>query len=272
MSGRIALMVRGLPSIGIDEAVERFGKYYPEPRTGIFHQSPSFVGRVENNSVMFTDSKGGVQGGTGLNAQVISDLRKLQADFNDYTSRYPDIYTNTPTTESRAKLYRRIGFRDVPDGGQAIDKRIVLPEDLPYIQALDGMIQSSGVNKALGNINPRQIENITGKYDLESWVRGRRYSAGETPRERELRLIDEEVKQTQKLEAARLGMNYPDYLTMRSAQAEESMRQRMAERMSRARQRPIESSSPEPSPFVSTANIPVPSRPSAMDDYDDIPF
>lgn len=272
MSSRIALMVRGLPPIGIDEAIERFGKYYPEPRFGVWHESPSFTGRVENNSVMFTDSQGSLKGGGGLNAQVMADLRKLQSDFNNYTSQYPNIYTNSPTSESRAKLYRRIGFKDVPNGGQAIDRRIILPEDLPYVQALDGLLQTSGVNKALGNINPRQIENITGRYDLESWVNGRRFSSSETPRERELRIIDEEVKQGQKLEAARLGMNYPDYLTMRSRQAEESMRQRMAERMSRARQRTWESFAPEPNPFASTANIPAPSRSSIINEYDDIPF
>ncbi len=160
MSSRIALMVKGLPPIGIDEAIERFGKYYPEPRFGVWHESPSFTGRVENNSVMFTDSQGSLKGGGGLNAQVMADLRKLQSDFNNYTSQYPNIYTNSPTSESRAKLYRRIGFKDVPNGGQAIDRRIILPEDLPYVQALDGLLQTSGVNKALGNINPRQIENI----------------------------------------------------------------------------------------------------------------
>jgi len=89
MSSRIALMVKGLPPIGIDEAIERFGKYYPEPRFGVWHESPSFTGRVENNSVMFTDSQGSLKGGGGLNAQVMADLRKLQSDFNNYTSQYP---------------------------------------------------------------------------------------------------------------------------------------------------------------------------------------
>ena len=48
MTNRIALKVRGLPSIPIDDAIERFGKYYPKPveQEEIFHISPSFIGAI----------------------------------------------------------------------------------------------------------------------------------------------------------------------------------------------------------------------------------
>lgn len=145
MSGRIALMVRGLPSIGIDEAVERFGKYYPQPISGVFHQSPSFVGQINDNNVSFFDTKTkGYSGGQGLTKQSISDLRKLKQDFENYVQSNPQIYTNEPTSESRAKLYRRVGFQDLPNGVQVLDARRIASEDLAYVQAIDAAINSKG--------------------------------------------------------------------------------------------------------------------------------
>jgi len=150
MSGRIALMVRGLPSIGIDEAVERFGKYYPEPKSGVFHTSPSFTGVSKNNDISFVDAKtNSYEGGQGLNKQVISDLRKLRKDFEEYTSANQGIYTNSPTSESRAKLYRRIGFLDTGNRNQVIDTRRIASEDLPYVQAIDASILPNEERKVL---------------------------------------------------------------------------------------------------------------------------
>lgn len=150
MSGRIALMVRGLPSIGIDEAVERFGKYYPQPKSDVFHESPSFIGTIQSNNVAFRNAvTNNYDGGQGLNRQNISDLRQLQKDFKDYTNSNPDIYTNSPTSESRAKLYRRVGFLDIGNKNQVIDTRRIASQDLPYVQAIDASILPSGQRKVL---------------------------------------------------------------------------------------------------------------------------
>lgn len=154
MSGRIALMVRGLPSIGIDEAVERFSKYYPEVNNNksVFHESPSFIGTSASNTIAFTDAKtGGYKGGQGLSADAIRDLRKLQKDFNAYIESNPDIYINNPTTESRAKLYRRVGFKDVDNQLQVLDSRKINPNDLPYVQAIDKATLPTPMSLALGN-------------------------------------------------------------------------------------------------------------------------
>lgn len=143
MSGRIALMVRGLPSIGIDEAVERLGKYYAKVPSDqkVFHTSPSFTGLSSQNAISFLNNKtGDFTGGGGLNSQVITDLRQLQRDFNDYVQTNQGIYTNSPTTTSRAKLYKRVGFKDVPDGGQVLDSRRISPDDLPYVKAIDAAV------------------------------------------------------------------------------------------------------------------------------------
>jgi hypothetical protein len=138
MSGRIALMVRGLPSIGIDEVVERFGKYYPEPKSDIFHTSPSFKGMNTNNSISFVNAEtGSYSGGQGLTKESIRDLRKLQEDFNNYIQENPNIYTNSPTSKSRAKLYRRIGFNDLSNKEQYLDARQVRDDDMPYVKAID---------------------------------------------------------------------------------------------------------------------------------------
>jgi hypothetical protein len=274
MSGRIALIIKGLPDIPVEDAIDRFRKYYPDPVSGVFHQSPSFIGRVDQNQIVFTDQQGSTKGGRGINAQIMTDLRKLQSDFNEYTSKNPGIYTNTPTTESRAKLYRRVGFKDIADSPeQVIDRRAISTEDLPYIQALDGILQRAEVNKALGNTRPPEVVNA-GDYDFPSLLKNKPTSEdlSDSLRQKELVRTTNEVDQRERAEAARLGMSYDDYFNMRSAEAEQRMRQRMAERMSRARQRTPESFAPEPNPFASTANIPAPSRPSVMDDYDDIPF
>lgn len=131
-------MVRGLPSIGIDEAVERLGKYYPEPRSEIFHESPSFIGMNTNNSISFVNAKtNNYDGGQGLTKESIRDLRKLQEDFNKYIIDNPNIYTNNPTSKSRAKLYRRIGFNDLPNNKQYLDARQVKNDDLLYVKAID---------------------------------------------------------------------------------------------------------------------------------------
>ena len=157
MSGRIALMVKGLPSIGIDEAVERFGKYYAKPSSDqkVFHTSPSFTGLSSENAISFINNKtGGFSGGGGLNQQVMADLRRLQKDFNDYTQANQGIYTNSPTSASRAKLYRRVGFRDMPHGGQVLDSRRISPIDNPYVQAIDMAVLPELFNKALGRSSP----------------------------------------------------------------------------------------------------------------------
>ena len=92
MSGRIALMVRGLPSIGIDEAVERFGKYYPQPQSGVFHESPSFTGITNANSISFINAKtNSYDGGQGLTQDSRRDLRKLREDFESYTQDKPAV-------------------------------------------------------------------------------------------------------------------------------------------------------------------------------------
>ena len=150
MSGRIALMVRGLPSIGIDEAVERFGKYYPEANSNIFHESPSFQGLSSSNSISFVNAKtGDYSGGQGLTQDSRRDLRKLREDFESYTQANPAIYTNSPTSDSRAKLYRRVGFLDTGNRNQVIDTRRIASQDLPYVQAIDASILPSGLRKVL---------------------------------------------------------------------------------------------------------------------------
>lgn len=154
MSGRIALMVRGLPSIGIDEAVERFSKYYIKPPSDqkVFHASPSFTGLSSQNAISFLNNKTrDFSGGGGLNQQVMADLRRLQKDFNDYTQTNQGIYTNNPTSASRAKLYRRVGFRDMPHGEQVLDSRRISPIDNPYVQAIDMAVLPELFNKTLGN-------------------------------------------------------------------------------------------------------------------------
>ena len=231
MSGRIALIIKGLPAIPVEDAIDRFRKYYPDPISGVFHQSPSFIGRVEQNQIFFTDWHGNTKGGRGLNAQIMSDLRKLQSDFNEYTSKNPRIYTNTPTTESRARLYRRVGFKDIADSPeQVIDRRVVSTEDLPYIQALDGMLLRTEVNKALGNTKPPEIIN-SGDYDFSYLLKNKptREDLSDSLRQKELARITNEVDQRERAEAARLGMTYDDYFNTRMAEAEQRMRQRMAE-------------------------------------------
>lgn len=138
MSGRIALMVRGLPSISVEEALERFRKYYPKPVTGEFHRSPSFIGNSNNNVITFVNATTGSYGsGSGINLQKRTDLKKLGKDFKEYSLANPSVYINSPTTESRAKLYRRVGFTDSPDGSQFLDTRRIANEDLPYVRAID---------------------------------------------------------------------------------------------------------------------------------------
>lgn len=157
MSGRIALMVRGLPSIGIDEAVERFGKYYPEPKTADFHKSPSFTGYIRNNDVAFVNKQGNFEGGQGLNRQTMSDLRQLRKDFKDYTAQNQGIYTNSPTSKSREKLYKRIGFLDYGNRNQVIDTRRIASQDLPYVQAIDTSVLPSGIKEVL---RPNTMESF----------------------------------------------------------------------------------------------------------------
>lgn len=142
MPNRIALMVRGLPSIPIDEAVERFGKYYPEPKSAIWHRSPSFTGiSSKDNSISFVNAKtSSYSGGQGLTLESRRDLRQLQKDFTNYIQENPGIYTNNPTSKSRAKLYRRIGFNDLPNNEQYLDARRVKSEDLPYVKSIDTII------------------------------------------------------------------------------------------------------------------------------------
>lgn len=151
MSGRIALMVRGLPSIGIDEAVERFGKYYPEIKSGVFHTSPSFTGMNTNNSISFVNAKtNSYSGGQGLTEESMRDLRKLREDFESYTQANPSVYSNTPTSDSRARLYRRVGFQQDPSSNfQAIDTRRIASEDLPYVQAIDASIMTPSIRRIL---------------------------------------------------------------------------------------------------------------------------
>lgn len=144
MSGRIALMVRGLPSIGIDEAVERFGRYYKSPVEGIFHSSESFPKGYSSPSgtITFVDKQGSYQGGGGLTKSVMRDLRQLQSDFKSFTSENPSIYNANPTTKSRAKLYSRaVGMKNLPIDWQyqVVDTRRIAEQDLPYVKAIDSV-------------------------------------------------------------------------------------------------------------------------------------
>jgi hypothetical protein len=144
MSGRIALMVRGLPSIGMDEAVERFGKYYRKPAEGVFHSSESFPKGYSSPSgtITFVDKRGGYQGGEGISKQVMRDLRQLQLDFKSFTSENPSIYNASPTTKSRAKLYSRaVGMQNTPIDWQyqVVDTRRIAEQDLPYVKAIDSV-------------------------------------------------------------------------------------------------------------------------------------
>ena len=164
MSNRIAVLFRGLPSLSIEEMQSRFAKYYPQHKTtDVIHSSPSFIGKIDNGSISFTDKSGSYQGGTGLNQQVMADLRQLKNDVETYVNSNPNVYTNQPTSPSRAKLYRRVGFQDAyppkesswvegyEPGYQAMDTRRIATEDLPYVKALDAILQNPFANKALGN-------------------------------------------------------------------------------------------------------------------------
>ena len=165
MSGRIALMVRGLPSIGIDEAVERFGKYYPEIKSGVFHTSPSFTGMNTNNSISFVNAKtGSYSGGQGLTKESMRDLRKLREDFENYTQANPSIYSNSPTSDSRAKLYRRVGFQQDPDSNfQVIDTRRIAEQDLPYVKSIDAGVLTPREKKVLRpNVTPSFLSTDAG--------------------------------------------------------------------------------------------------------------
>ena len=164
MSNRVAILFRGLPSLPIEEMQSRFAKYYPEHKIkDVFHNSPSFIGKLDSGSISFTDRAGSYDGGTGLNQQVMADLRKMKADAETYVNANPNVYTNQPTSPSRAKLYKRIGFQDAyppkasewvegyEPGYQAMDTRRIATEDLPYVKALDAILQNPFANKALGN-------------------------------------------------------------------------------------------------------------------------
>lgn len=164
MSNRIAVLFRGLPSLPIEEMQTRFAKYYPEHKTkDVFHDSSSFIGKVDGGSISFTDRAGSYDGGTGLNQQVMADLRKMKNDADAYVNNNPAVYTNQPTSPSRAKLYKRMGFQDAypprasgwvegyEPGYQAMDTRRIATEDLPYVKALDAILQNPFANKALGN-------------------------------------------------------------------------------------------------------------------------
>ena len=147
MSGRIALMVRGLPSIPIEDAVERLGKYYPQTlERNTFHKSSTFTGTTFpkilgetyipevgfKNNVTGTDEPEGA-----FTLDKRKDLRKLGDDFEAFVEDRPSIYYAGPTSNSRAKLYRRIGFKDLLQGGQILDARRIAQDDLPYTQSLD---------------------------------------------------------------------------------------------------------------------------------------
>ena len=159
MTGRIALMVRGLPPIPLENVSQRLGKYYKiggddivQPKE--FHNSKSFKSGYDyGGEIAFTNKDGGMEGGGGLNKQVMEDLRKLQTDFEKHIESNPNIYTNKPTSPSRAKLYRRaLGFQG--EEFQALDARRIAQEDLPYTQALDPKVLDPNISLALGN--PKQ--------------------------------------------------------------------------------------------------------------------
>lgn len=154
MSGRIALMVRGLPSIPIEDAVERFSKYYTKPQNKVFHSSESFP-KAESvfGEISFVGKDGTTQGGTGLTKEAIRDLRKLKEDFEGFVVENPSIYTNYPTSRSRRNLYSRMGFEG--SDLQALDARRITSQDLPYTQVLDPNILPTNTVEALG-IQPRQ--------------------------------------------------------------------------------------------------------------------
>ena len=268
MSGRIALMVRGLPSIPIDEAVERFGKYYPEPKSGIFHTSPSFTGISKGNSISFVNAKtGDYSGGQGLNKQVISDLRKLQEDFNQYSLANPGIYTNSPTTGSRAKLYRRVGFQQSPDSlFQAIDTRSIADADVQYVKAIDAAIFpetknilqkntlpafffSNGNVLAASRLNANTLQSLFRGIDrnsiiselplaIESGLSNKKYLKGASqndPIRQYLTVIDrQEAARNQ--EAMARGISSSDLFNQEQIEAEQRMARRLEERRQRQRQ------------------------------------
>ena len=165
MSNRTAILFRGLPSLPVEEMQQRFSKYYPSRKSqDVFHESQSFKGIVDDGSISFTDRAGSYSGGTGLNQQVMSDLRQLKSEAESYVNTQPNVYTNQPTSPSRAKLYKRMGFQDAypptpqswregeyEPGYQALDSRRIATEDVPYVKALDAILQNPFANKALGN-------------------------------------------------------------------------------------------------------------------------
>lgn len=310
MSNRIALMVRGLPSVPIEDAVERFGKYYAPPKEGVFHSSESFPKGYSSPSgtITFVDKQGGYQGGGGLTKSAMRDLRQLQADFEAFTSENPSIYNANPTTKSRAKLYSRaIGAKNLPDGWglQAIDTRRIAEADFPYVQAIDVSVLPSDIKSIL---RPNVLESFIGDGDrvvaasripvLKRIMQGSPYvnslpnfidrafeqkvakrlgrvddnvfgrtrlsaeDSEETIRAREISNMLSEIEARERAEATNLGMSTSDYYAMRSRQAEENMRQRMAERLGRARQGSRDLS---PSSFALT-------MPLAANDYDDTFF
>lgn len=168
------ILFRGQKPLELEELRDRLSKYYPSEVNAamglplekeIFHKSPNFIGSIKDNSIEFTDSIGSYTGSTGLNKDVMRDLRQLGEDATRYMQDNPDIYYNFPTSKSRAKLYRRFGFKDLPsfngEGlGQVIDTRRIATQDMPYVQAVDRVVYGDPTAKVLGWNSPPPFYKI----------------------------------------------------------------------------------------------------------------
>lgn len=158
------ILFRGQKPLSLEELQDRFIQYYPNEMNRamgldmediVFHQSPSFVGKVRGSTIEFTTPQGSFNSESGLNLQSRKDLRQLGIDAINYMADNPDLYFNAPTTQSRARLYRRVaGFVDIPQdflNMQVKDSRRIAQQDLPYVQAIDRAIYGKDTTEALGN-------------------------------------------------------------------------------------------------------------------------
>lgn len=161
----INVLFRGRKALPLEEVRDRFSQYYPqeveramgfEPKKNIFHKSDSFIGYEKDGEISFTDQFGQFKNDRGINKQIMADLRKLGDEAESYMKDNPALYINTPTSDSRARLYRRSGFKDDPSpffgvrGIQALDTRRIASDDIPYVASIDRAIYGDEVSRALG--------------------------------------------------------------------------------------------------------------------------
>lgn len=246
MSGRIALVVKGLPPVPLEEAIKRFGQYYKRPASGVFHSSQSFPkGESSGGIISFVNAEGGYSGGGGLTKQSIGDLRQLQKDFLSFVEQNPSIYTNSPTSESRAKLYRRIGFKG-DQSWQVLDARRVSEKDSPYVQALDTAMLSPREREVIGIPNTNaffKLEDGTirtakrfGVFELSGLFSGKMV--------RPDMMLNQMNKRAMEIrDAKRSGANWEDILRERQQAQVEALRRPQA-----SRERPQASSQPLSTP------------------------